>query len=87
MDQPVERKRLLGEKAQHGQVGYTGRAFAPAKETYLGIDPAHLAYTTTEDSGAYPRGKALANLQPLIAAALYEVAFACEAGPLDTWKN
>ena len=40
------------------------------------------------DSGRSGPAKApLANLYPLIAAALYETAFAREAGPLATWRN
>jgi hypothetical protein len=44
--------------------------------------------TTVQDSGRSGSAKApLANLYPLIAAALYETAFADEAGPLATWRN
>lgn len=83
-------ERLLGEKAFWGRVGYTGKAYAPAPGTYLGIDALGLRYTTVQDSGEYPLpgdGAPLANLRPLITAALYEVGFAWEAGPLTSWSN
>ncbi|HJT38309.1 MAG TPA: hypothetical protein VJ818_07780 [Actinomycetota bacterium] len=79
--------RVLGTKAVWGSVGYSGEAFAPAPETYKLIDVVELRYTTVQDSGVMPSGRALANLYPLIAAALYEVGFALEAGPLTTWSN
>lgn len=89
MDRVAEgKKRVLGERARWGAVGYTGEAFAPVEGTYAGIDTATLNYTTHEDTGLHPRGGAeLRNLYPLIAAALYEVGFSWEAGPLDTWSN
>ena len=31
---------LLGERARWGRVGYSGRAFAPARGTYAGLDGA-----------------------------------------------
>lgn len=81
-------KNPLGDKAVWGRLGYVGEPFAPARETYPGIDPADLAYTTVADSGQHPRsGRGLANLYPLVAAALFEVGFAWEAGPLSTWRN
>jgi hypothetical protein len=41
-----------------------------------------------QDSGRAGSAKApLANLYPLIAAALYEIGFVGEAGPLATWRN
>lgn len=81
---------VLGNKAVWGSVGYAGPAFAPAIGTYAGIDPVALRYTTVEDSGDYPTpgiGAPLANLVPLIMAALYDAGFAWEAGPLTTWSN
>jgi hypothetical protein len=88
MDRLATRRNILGDKALWGWVGYAGEAFAPLDGTYAGVDPLSLAYTTVEDSGAHPRsGAALANLFPLIAAALYEAGFAREAGPLTTWSN
>lgn len=79
---------LLGSRARWGHVGYEGNAFAPAQCTYPGIDGSHARITTVADSGRAGQVRpALANLYPLIAAALYEVAFATEAGPLATWRN
>lgn len=84
----IRRTTILGDKALWGWVGYAGEPFAPIEGTYAGVDPLSLAYTTVEDSGAHPRtGVELANLFPLIAAALYEAGFAAEAGPLTTWSN
>ncbi|MEX2556151.1 MAG: hypothetical protein WEB06_11010 [Actinomycetota bacterium] len=78
---------VLGAKAAWGRVGYAGEAFAPARGTYLIGDAMELGYTTVQDSGRHPRrGPELANLDPLVAAALYE-GFAAEAGPLSTWSN
>jgi hypothetical protein len=88
MDQTAERRTVLGARALWGWVGYAGEAFAPAEGTYPGIDAVALAYTTTADSGEHPRsGAKLANLYPLIAAALYEAGFARELGPLTSWSN
>ena len=79
---------LLGERARWGKVGYAGRGFAPAPETYRGLDAARARLTTIADSGRAPQDRTtFANLYPLAAAALYEIAFACEAGPLATWRN
>ena len=79
---------ILGSRAVWGRVGYTGRAFAPARETYDSVNAGRARLTTVQDSGRARRVKApLANLYPLIAAALYEAAFASEAGPLTTWLN
>ena len=83
-------KQVLGDRAFWGKVGYAGDAHAPASETYPGIDALRLRYTTVEDSGNYPvrgNGAELANLVPLIMAALYDVGFAWEAGPLTSWSN
>ena len=79
---------VLGSRARWGRVGYAGAAFAPAVGTYKGISGARARLTTVMDSGRSGPAKApLANLYPLIAAALYETAFASEAGPLATWRN
>ena len=79
---------VLGSRARWGRVGYAGEAFAPAVGTYRGIGGARARLTTVQDSGRAGSAKApLANLYPLIAAALYETAFADEAGPLATWRN
>ena len=102
MDNPVESegmsipaeqvsRKLLGELAAWGRVGYAGRAFAPAASTYEGVDASALNYTHTADSGAHPTPSsgraALANLVPLMHAAQWEAGFAREAGPLSTWNN
>jgi hypothetical protein len=90
-EQTVRNRKVLGELATWGSVGYTGRAFAPAASTYEGIDSAKLNYTHVADSGAYPSqltGRAaLANLVPLMHAAQWEAGFGREAGPLSTWSN
>ena len=79
---------VLGPRARWGRVGYAGEAFAPAVGTYRGVGGARARLTTVQDSGRSGSAKApLANLYPLIAAALYETAFAYEAGPLATWRN
>jgi hypothetical protein len=79
--------RVLGERARWGRVGYAGSAFAPAQQTYPGINATRVKLTTVADSGRALHPAALVNLYPLAAAALYEIAFAREAGPLDTWRN
>ena len=79
---------LLGDRARWGKVGYAGRGFAPAPGTYRGLDATRARLTTIADSGRAPQDRTqFANLYPLAAAALYEVAFAREAGPLATWRN
>lgn len=87
----VRNRKVLGELATWGSVGYTGRAVAPAASTYEGVDPAALNYTHRADSGAHPTPRsgraALANLVPLMLAAQWESGFAREAGPLSTWSN
>lgn len=83
-------EQVLGERARWGRVGYSGDAHAPAPGTYQGIDALGLRYAAVEDSGAHPMpgdGDELANLVPLVMAALYEVGFAWEAGPLSSWSN
>ena len=79
---------LLGNRARWGKVGYAGHGFAPAPGTYRGLDATRARLTTIADSGRAPQDRnEFANLYPLAAAALYEVAFASEAGPLATWRN
>jgi hypothetical protein len=79
---------LLGDRARRGRVGYSGTAFAPAQGTYRGINATRVKLTTVADSGRAGKARAqFVNLYPLAAAALYEVAFAREAGPLATWSN
>jgi hypothetical protein len=83
-------EQVLGDRAFWGKVGYVGEAHAPAEGTYPGIGAAALLWTTDQDSGAHPMpgaGAELANLIPLMMAALYDVGFAWEAGPLTTWSN
>lgn len=83
-------QNVLGDKALWGSVGYTGTAHAPAEGTYPGIDALNLRYTTVADSGVFPttgNGAALANLSPLVMAALYDIGFAWEAGPTTSWSN
>jgi hypothetical protein len=79
---------VLGDRARWGKVGYAGQGFAPAPDTYPGLNAARVALTTIADSGRCPVDRqGFANLYPIAAAALYEVAFAREAGPLATWRN
>jgi hypothetical protein len=82
------RGSVLGERARWGRVGYSGSAFSPAGGTYPGMNATRVNLTTIADSGRTGTTRAaLINLYPLAAAALYEVAFAREAGPLSTWRN
>jgi hypothetical protein len=90
MDATRKEADALGAKARWGSVAYTGTAFAPSDRTYEGVNSRVLNYTHRADSGEYPsafsRGQ-LANLVPLILSAMWEAAFAKEAGPLSTWSN
>ncbi len=86
----MEEAKVLGTRALWGRVGYNGEAHAPVEGTYQGIDAVNLRYTTRNDSGDFPmpgKDAPLANLVPLVMAALYEVGFAWEAGPLTSWSN
>lgn len=85
-DRMLSAWNALGEKARWGGVGYAGRPHAPAEGTYC-LEARGMGWTTLEDSGELARAGALSNLSPLIAAAIYEVGFALEAGPLSTWRN
>ena len=71
------------------QLRYTGKAFAPATGTYRIGDTTSLS--TKHDSGYAPapigRINDLGSIAPLALAALWEAAFAFEAGPLSTWSN
>ena len=79
---------VLGSRGRWGAVGYAGRAFAPARGTYRAIDATRAHMTTVQDSGRVGTVReTMANLYPLLAAALYEAAFAGEFGPLSTWAN
>ena len=82
--------QVLGTRALWGKVGYAGEAYAPSEGTYPGIDAIGLLWTTVADSGTHPMpgsGAELANLTPLVMAALYDIGFAWEAGPLTSWSN
>ena len=73
------------------RVRYTGKAFAPATGSYQIGDTAKLNLSTQHDSGYAPtpigRIADLGPIAPLALAALWEAAFAFEAGPLSTWNN
>lgn len=80
--------KVLGRQLLGSRIGYVGRAHAPASGTYQGIEAAGLGYLSVADSGIPESSPvALRALAPLIAAALYEIGFAWEAGPLSTWSN
>ena len=72
-------------------VSYRGEPFAPASETYSTVSVRALNLTTIADSGYGPsvtdRLAELGALGPLALAAIWEAAFAFEAGPLSTWSN
>jgi hypothetical protein len=91
MDRMAETGKALGNQARWGRVGYAGDAFAPAEGTYAGVTATGLNYTHVNDSGLCPmpfgRDGALANLMPMVLGAMWESAFAMEAGPLSTWSN
>jgi hypothetical protein len=74
-----------------GNVSYRGEPFAPAAKTYPSVSTRSLNLTTTADSGHGPsatdRLAELGSLGPLALAAIWEAAFALEAGPLSTWSN
>lgn len=68
-------------------VACSGEAFAPALGTY-DYDPLAVSWTTLEDSGLPEfRGGTADGVARLVAAAVYELGFAREAGPLSTWSN
>ena len=91
MDRTTRSGKTLGDQAVWGRVGYAGDAFAPAEGTYAGVSATGLNYTHVNDSGLPPmpgsKGAALANLMPMVLGAMWEAAFAIEAGPLSTWSN
>jgi hypothetical protein len=72
-------------------VSYRGEPFAPAVMTYPAVSARSLNLTTVADSGYGPsatdRLADLGALGPLALAAIWEAAFALEAGPLSTWNN
>ena len=72
-------------------VSYRGEPFSPATSTYRAVSSRSLNLTTVADSGYGPsaieRLADLGSLGPLALAAVWEAAFAFEAGPLSTWDN
>ncbi|MGH2794285.1 MAG: hypothetical protein ACRDKG_08260 [Actinomycetota bacterium] len=72
-------------------VSYRGEPFAPATSSYRTVSSRSLNLTTVADSGYGPsavdRLADLGSLGPLALAAVWEAAFAFEAGPLSTWDN
>jgi hypothetical protein len=86
--------RAKTQKWSHGgdlsttdrKLSFEGNPFAPTPGTNTGIDPLGSSYWSAADSGEMDL-RAIRGLFPLIAAALYEVGFAWEAGPLSTWSN
>jgi hypothetical protein len=86
MEQPTSRAAV---RSPH--LRYSGKPFAPATGSYVIGDAARLTLTTRDDSGYAPtpvgRITDLGPIAPLALAALWEAAFAYEAGPLSTWNN
>jgi hypothetical protein len=72
-------------------VVYRGEPFAPAVNTYSAVSSKSLNLTTIADSGYGPsateRLAELGAIGPLALAAIWEAAFALEAGPLSTWEH
>jgi hypothetical protein len=87
----MEQVRRTKNAVTSPQVRYSGNAFAPAAGTYRVADLRSFNFTTLADSGYAPtpvgRVADLGPLAPLVLAALWEAAFAYEAGPLSTWQN
>ncbi len=81
----MDARNALGTAGVWGGVGFTGQPFAAASGSYHGIDAQGRVWTSAADSGSIPAN--VGNLRPLVLAALYETAFASEAGPLSTWSN
>lgn len=86
------RRALAGiptKSTRYSKVSYYGRPFAPTASTYVGIDSSALIFATHADTGVAinRRTSETRVLHPLIAAALFEVGFATEGGPLATWCN
>jgi len=83
--------RRSGSDITSPTIRYTGDAFAPAACTYDLVDMKSFNFTTMDDSGYAPsaigRVADLGALAPLALGALWEAAFAYEAGPLSTWRN
>jgi hypothetical protein len=87
----MERVRKTGQGIISRIVRYNGDAFAPAAHTYLAADMKTFNFTTMADSGYAPsavgRVADLGSVAPLALAAMWEAAFAYEAGALSTWRN
>jgi len=86
----MERVRKTEKWITSSLVRYTGDAFAPASRTYLIADMKTFNLTTLADSGCAPSAIGvfeLGSIAPLALAAMWEAAFAFEAGPLSTWSN
>lgn len=82
----------VAKRALWGRIGYVGEAFAALDGTYEGVRISPLNYLTSQDSGDARLGRThpaqFGNVAPLMMAALWEAAFAREAGgPLSTWEN
>ncbi len=95
MDAPggwVESKRFPQKGSVRSRhVRYVGKSFTPATDSYRLGDTRSLNLSTQHDSGYAPtpvgRINDLGVIAPLALAALWEAAFAYEAGPLSTWSN
>lgn len=87
----MERVRKSAKPSTSPLIRYRGNAFAPAAGTYRVADLRSFNFTTLADSGYAPtpvgRVADLGPLAPLALAAMWEAAFAYEAGPLSTWAN
>ena len=87
----MEQVRRSGSEITSPAIRYTGDAFAPASCAYDVVDMKTFNFTTMADSGYAPsvvgRIADLGPLAPLALAAMWEAAFAYEAGPLSTWRN
>lgn len=87
----MEQQPTTRAAIRSSHVTYTGKPFAPANGSYLLGDIAAINLSTREDSGYGPspvgRIADLGPIAPLALAALWEAAFAFEAGPLSTWSN
>lgn len=87
----MARTRKTDPRITSPLVRYRGDAFAPAALTYQVADMRSFNFTTRADSGYAPspivRVAGLGPLAPLALAALWEAAFAYEAGPFSTWRN
>lgn len=64
------------------RIGFIGAAELPPPGTYM-FEPDQVRWAPVWDAGEV----ALDTIEPLIRAALCDLAFASEAGPLTTWSN